>query len=327
MRTKRLFQILAIMTIFLNFSVLATVKGVTEQPANNAVLTSIKVTNGDGSLKELINGGSVKLNMNQTPVNVNVVFNNKNCPMDFMRSFRVELSVLWSFSGEVSTDSGSVLTTSQDNTFVNIGEDGQVSFDLANSSNIWRATAMYELNSGTAIIVVKLYYNGNGGQYGTMGSWLEDQKTFTLKATNSFVTLTPEQLQIEEGKSGSLLVYVGNRYNDTISNFKVAVVNSNFFVFPQDTKDLNEISGLGTKTTTFDVNVPNNVPIGSSQITLQATFKDSEGISHTVNEQASITTVQANQGLPVAYYAVILVVVFIVVGILAFVLKSKKKKP
>lgn len=315
---------MAIATILLSLSFLVTAKGATEQPANNAVFTRIKVTNGDGSFKELINGGSVKLSMNQTPVNLNVVFNNKNCPMDFMNE---------SFSVEVSIEGGSLLALAQSpDTFASVGADCQISFDLTTaqsiggmSSNIWQATAMYELNSGSANIVVKLYYTGYGGQYG-WSSWLEDKKTFTLKATNNFVSLSTEQVQIEEGKSGSLLVYVGNRDNDAISDVNVTVVDSNLFVFPQNTKELNEISGLGTKTITFDVNVPSNVPIGSSQITLQVTFKDSEGILHTVNEQASITTVKANQGFPAIYYAGILAVVLIAVGVMVFVLKSRNKK-
>lgn len=106
MRIIKTLQIFAVITVLLCFSVLAAVKGVDEQPANNAVLTSIKVTNGDGSLKEVVNGGSVKLSMNQTPVNVNVVFNNKNCPMDFMRSFRVEVAIEGGYQIAQSQDRG-----------------------------------------------------------------------------------------------------------------------------------------------------------------------------------------------------------------------------
>jgi len=324
----RIIKIVFVLTIIMVLTLTATfttVKGATETPENNAVLTSIKVTNGDGTLKEVINGGSVKLTMGQTPVLLNIEFTNINCSPHYAAGNWFWIKVIG--GGQdflVESASGSSGLS------VDVGSNGEISMDLTNVpqfswfTSIWDKLSFIEKNTGSMDVTVKLYFYGIGND-GTEGNWLEDQKTFTIKATNNFVGLHPKDFSIEQGSSGSLVVNIRNFDTETITDVTVSVIDYGQFLFPQDSQNLNEISADGMKTITFDVNAPNDAYIGTSQITLKATFKDSEGITHSVENNTSLTTIKGKTDFPIAnYIAIIAVIIVVLIGILAFILKSKK---
>jgi hypothetical protein len=288
----------------------------TAETSNGASFSSIRVTHGV-SIKELVNGGTAKIYLNQNPVYVNLTLNNINCTTNSGNFFRISiLSVLTGHAWET----GDLLVPEGTSEQIPINLCALYCGSCAQSGgktvieSIW---SYGENLSQPLVFAFRLYY------YSSDPRVLEDEKPITLRVVQDFISVSQEPCKIEKGKMGTLETLISNLDDDNVYDVNVTIQDSATFSLTPNPTELGTIAGSSSKTAVFNAEVSNQTIAQSYNLTLRVGYRDLLGVSHVEDETVSIM-VDPESTFPVIYLVAI-IGVFAGAALSVLVLKKKGK--
>jgi hypothetical protein len=283
------------------------------ETSSSASFTSIRATHGL-STRELVNGGTAKIYLNQNPVYINLTLHNNNCTINSESFFRI--LIVFAPYGAWQTEDLVVAQGTSEQIPINLC--ALYCGSCAQSGGKSTTQSIWDLGANLTQPVV---FDFRLHHYSPEADVLEDQKLITLNVVQDFVSVSQEPCKIEKGKTGTLETRVRNLDDDNIYDVNVTILDSAKFSLTPNLAELGTIAGSSSKTAVFNVDVSNETITQPYNLTLKVGYRDLLGVSHVENETVLIT-VDPEPIFPAVYYVVI---AGILVGAVLSVLVLKKK--